>query len=107
MVAGLGFGDEGKGSVVDWLVRRHRAELVVRYNGGPQAAHHVVVAGGPTHCFAQLGSGALVPGVQTFLSRYMLVDPLALEVEAELLRQRSGQPVYSRLVIDPRCVVVT
>ncbi len=107
IVAGLGFGDEGKGSVVDWLVRRHGAELVVRYNGGPQAAHHVVLAGGLTHCFAQIGAGALVPGVRTFLSHYMLVDPLALELEADVLARRSGQAVYSRLVIDPRCVVVT
>ena len=107
IVAGLGFGDEGKGSVVDWLVRRHRAELVVRYNGGPQAAHHVVLADGLTHCFAQLGAGALVPGVRTFLSHYMLVDPLALAAEADLLARRSGQSVYIRLTIDPRCVVVT
>jgi adenylosuccinate synthase len=107
MVAGLGFGDEGKGSVVDWLVRRHGAELVVRYNGGPQAAHHVVLADGRSHCFAQLGAGALVPGVRTFLSRYMLIDPLALKVEAELLARHGAQPVYSRLTIDPRCVIVT
>lgn len=107
MVAGLGFGDEGKGSVVDWLVRRHRAELVVRYNGGPQAAHHVVLADGRAHCFAQLGAGSLVPGVRTFLSRYMLVDPLALKVEAEVLARLGEQPVYSRLIIDPRCVIVT
>ena len=107
MVAGLGFGDEGKGSVVDWLVRRHNAELVVRYNGGPQAAHHVVLADGRAHCFAPIGAGALVPGVRTFLSRYMLVDPLALKVEAELLVRHGEQPVYSRLGIDPRCVIVT
>lgn len=107
LVAGLGFGDEGKGSVVDWLVRRHRATLVVRYNGGPQAAHHVVRPGGLTHCFAQLGAGSLVPGVRTFLSRYMLVDPLALHAEASALGRISLEEVWSRLFIDPRCVVVT
>ncbi len=107
VVAGLGFGDEGKGSIVDWLVRRHGAELVVRYNGGPQAAHHVVLADGRTHCFAQIGAGALLPGVRTFLSRYMLVDPLALKAEAEQLARHGEQPVYSRLLIDPRCVIVT
>ncbi len=107
IVAGLGFGDEGKGSVVDWLVRRHHAELVVRYNGGPQAAHHVVLKAGLVHCFAQIGAGALVPGVRTFLSHHMLVDPLALATEADILARRSGQDVYRRLFIDPRCVVVT
>jgi adenylosuccinate synthase len=107
LVAGLGFGDEGKGSVVDWLVRRHRATLVVRYNGGPQAAHHVVRPGGLVHCFAQLGAGSLVPGVRTFLSRYMLVDPLALHAEGSALGRISLEEVWSRLFIDPRCIVVT
>lgn len=111
IVAGLGFGDEGKGSVVDWLVRRHDAELVVRYNGGPQAAHHVVLADGRVHCFAQLGAGALLPGVRTFLSRYMLVDPLALQAEVQALLRCCSESdpgvIYERLFIDPRCVLVT
>lgn len=37
VVLGLGFGDEGKGSIVDWLARRaHAAPLIVRWNGGPR-----------------------------------------------------------------------
>ncbi|MCE9597142.1 MAG: adenylosuccinate synthetase, partial [Spirochaetia bacterium] len=65
VVAGLGYGDEGKGSVTDFLVRKFGAGLVVRYNGGPQAAHNVVAPidaiGGKAipHCFAQFGSGTL------------------------------------------------
>ena len=43
IVVGLGYGDEGKGSVVDYLVRQYKANLVVRFNGGSQAAHHVSV----------------------------------------------------------------
>ena len=39
---GLTYGDEGKGTTVDYLVRKHSAKLVVRFNGGPQAAHFVV-----------------------------------------------------------------
>jgi adenylosuccinate synthase len=107
VVAGLGFGDEGKGSVVDWLVRRHGASLVVRYNGGPQAAHHVVTDAGQWHCASQLGAGALVPGVRTHLAETVLVDPLALHGEARaLLRLGVGDPL-ERLTIDPRAVVVT
>ena len=41
----LGFGDAGKGSIVDFLTREHAAHTVVRYNGGAQAAHRVVTAG--------------------------------------------------------------
>jgi adenylosuccinate synthase len=112
VVLGLGFGDEGKGSVVDWLVRRHGAAGVVRYNGGPQAAHHVVTADGRVHCAAQLGAGALA-GIRTHLARTVLVDPLALHAEAEAL-VRLGAPgvaspadALARLTIDPRSIVVT
>lgn len=107
VVAGLGFGDEGKGSVVDWLVRRHSAGLVVRYNGGPQAAHHVVTSDGRTHCFAQLGAGMLVPGVRTHLSRFMVIDPLALRAEAAALERHGVAAPLARVTADPRCVVVT
>lgn len=107
IVAGLSFGDEGKGSVVDWLVRAHHARTVVRYNGGAQAAHHVVTSDGRTHCFAQLGAGTLVPGVRTFLSRFVIVDPLALAAEERALRAIGVTDAYARLRIDPACVLVT
>ena len=61
IVIGLGYGDEGKGSWVDYLVREHSIEYVVRFNGGSQAAHHIVSPDGLFHCFAQFGSGTLVP----------------------------------------------
>lgn len=103
---GLGFGDEGKGAVVDALARLRGAELVVRYNGGPQAAHHVVTPDGHAHCFAQIGAGALA-GARTFLGRFMLVEPLALAREAEALaRLVPGDPLAG-VTIDRRCAVVT
>ena len=107
LVAGLGFGDEGKGSTVDWLVREQGARTVVRYNGGPQAAHHVVTREGLTHCFAQLGAGTLVPGVRTHLSRFMVIDPLALLAEEDALRSLRIDDACERLTIDPRAIVVT
>ena len=67
-MAGLVFGDEGKGTTVDALVRKHKAKLVVRFGGGPQAAHHVVLPDGRWHCFAQFGSGTLIPGVRTLVA---------------------------------------
>ena len=85
IVVGLAFGDEGKGSWVDHLVRKHGIKYVVRFNGGSQAAHHVVTPEGATHCFAQFGSGTLVPGTATILSRFMLVDPEAWLKEAARL----------------------
>ncbi len=107
LICGLGFGDEGKGSVVDFLTRERGASLVVRYNGGPQAAHHVVTEDGITHCFSQFGSGTLVPGVRTFLSRFMLVDPPALLNELAALTAAGVSDAASRLTIDRRAILVT
>lgn len=107
LVVGLGLGDEGKGSVVDALVRRHGASSVVRFNGGPQAAHHVVSPEGQLHCFSQFGAGTLVPGVRTHLARFLAVDPLALAREDAALRALGVDDAMARLSVDPRCVVVT
>lgn len=108
VVLGLGFGDEGKGTVVDWLARRAtRPPLLVRWNGGPQAAHHVVTDDGRVHCFSQLGSGSFVEGARTHLGPGMVVDPYALHAEAAAFA-RSGVPgALGRLSIDPRAVLVT
>lgn len=107
VVTGLGYGDEGKGATVDALVRRHALELVVRHNGGPQAAHHVVRSDGAVHCFSQFGAGSLVPGVRTFLSRFTLVEPLALAREAAALAGLGVGDALQRLVVDRDCAVVT
>ena len=57
VVVGLGFGDEGKGSIVDALTQKKETKTIVRFNGGPQAAHHVVRDNGAWHCFSQFSSG--------------------------------------------------
>lgn len=108
IVIGLGFGDEGKGSIVDWLARQGREPpLVVRWNGGPQAAHHVVTDDGRSHCFAQLGAASFVDGARTHLGPDMAVDPYALRVEARVL-ERAGVPSpLAGVTIDPRAVLVT
>jgi len=106
-VAGLGFGDEGKGKTVDYLVRRFSIRNVVRYNGGAQAAHNVVSPEGVYHCFSQFGSGTLVPGVRTLLSRYMLVNPLSVMTENEVLQSKGITDALERLLIDRLCPVIT
>jgi adenylosuccinate synthase len=106
LVAGLAFGDEGKGATVDYLCRAHNADLVVRYNGGPQAAHNVVLSDGTHHTFAQFGSGSLIPGVRTHLSRFMLINPTAMILEHEHLL-KLGITAMNRTTIDEECVIVT
>jgi len=108
IVVGLGFGDEGKGSIVDFLCRdSSRPPVVVRFNGGSQAAHNVVTSDGRHHTFAQLGSGSFVPGVRSHLSRFMLLDPFALAQEARALQPLIGGNPLERLSVDSRCKLIT
>jgi adenylosuccinate synthase len=107
IVIDLAFGDCGKGTVVDFLTRRHGARTVVRFNGGPQAGHNVVTPDGRHHTFSQFGSGTFVPGARTFLSRFMLIEPYALMNEAEHLAQVGVGNALERLLIDRRAPVIT
>jgi|AGTN01.2.fsa_nt_gi Adenylosuccinate synthase len=107
VVVGLAYGDEGKGSWVDYLVRRHGARYVVRFNGGAQAAHHVVAPDGRMHCFRQFGSGMFVPEVKTVLSRYMLADPEYILKEAEELKGKGVKEPLSRMLVSARTPVIT
>lgn len=107
IVAGLGFGDEGKGTIVDYLVRREGAKLVVRYNGGAQAAHRVVLDDGRDHVFAQFGSGTLTPGVRTYLSRFVFVEPSGMINEYKHLQKIGFEDAFRRMMIDERAPLIT
>ncbi len=107
IVVDLGFGDSGKGTVVDRLCAQGSARAVVRFNGGAQAAHNVVTVDGRHHTFAQFGSGTFTPGVRTHLSRFMLVDPLALAAEAGHLRSLGVTDALDRLTVDASALLTT
>jgi len=107
ILSGLGFGDEGKGSWTDFLARTEPVHTVVRFNGGAQAGHNVVTPDGRHHTFAQLGSGSFVRGVNTHLSRFMLVNPLRLLHEADDLRALGVTDALSRLTVDRGAPVTT
>ncbi|GIJ45458.1 adenylosuccinate synthetase [Virgisporangium aliadipatigenens] len=100
IVVDLGYGDAGKGTVVDWLCASRPVHAVVRFNGGGQAAHTVVLPDGRRHTFAQFGAGTLRPGVRTHLSRYVVVDPLALAPEADHLASIGVTDALERLTVD-------
>jgi adenylosuccinate synthase len=111
IVVDLGFGDAGKGTVVDHLCRVAAADgrpvaAVVRFNGGAQAAHNVVTDDGRHHTFAQFGSGTLT-GVPTHLSRYVLVDPLALAAEAAHLAALGVPDPFARLTVHGDALLTT
>ncbi|MFC4051224.1 adenylosuccinate synthetase [Actinomadura syzygii] len=107
IVVDLGFGDAGKGTVVDHLCSANPVAAVVRFNGGAQAAHNVVARDGRHHTFAQFGSGTLTPGVRTHLSRFMMVDPLALAAEADHLRGLGVPDALDRLTADADALLTT
>lgn len=107
IVADLGFGDAGKGSIVDAVVRQTNAKVIVRYNGACQASHRVVTTDNRQHIFSQFGSGMFVPDTETFLSRFMLVDPIAMMREEEYLRRVKIESAFERTMIDEEAVVIT
>ena len=111
IVVDLGYGDAGKGTVVDWLCSPANGggpvPAVVRFNGGAQAAHNVVTPDGRHHTFAQFGSGTFHAGVLTHLSRYVLVDPLALVAEADHLVALGVPDALDRLTVDRRALLTT
>ncbi|MET9224797.1 adenylosuccinate synthetase [Lentzea sp. NPDC003310] len=105
IVVGLGFGDEGKGAVVDALCADGSVSAVVRFNGGAQAAHNVI-ADGRHHTFSQFGSGTLA-GVPTRLSRYVLVEPIALATESRELEALGVANPLSLMSIDAGALLTT
>jgi adenylosuccinate synthase len=102
IVLGLGFGDEGKGSVVSHLVSARKDCIVIRFNGGHQAGH-TVVKDGVSHIFSNFGSGTL-HGAPTFWSRECTVDPVGLIREYTELTSKCKD---IKLYLDPLCPVVT
>ena len=111
VVVDLSYGDAGKGTVVDWLCSPLAAgppvHAVVRFNGGAQAAHHVVTADGRVHAFSQFGAGTFWPGVRTHQSRFSLVEPLALAAEAAHLAELGVRAPLDLVTVDRRALLTT
>lgn len=103
----LGFGDAGKGTITDFLTRQSSAHTIVRYNGGPQAAHNVVDVDGRHHTFSQFASGMFSPGTRTLLSRFMLINPLNMLKEARHLAALGIPNALQRVQVDRRALVIT
>jgi adenylosuccinate synthase len=109
IIVGLTRGDESKGSTTDYLCEKHKADLVVRYTGGHQAAHCVVrelFGSRVDHIFSQFGSGTLL-SVPTYLDRHMIIEPIAMQNEAMALFKILERDPYSLLTVHPDCPVTT
>ena len=82
VVVGAQWGDEGKGKIVDWL--SERADIVVRFQGGHNAGHTLVI-GGVTYKLSLMPSGVVRPGKLGVIGNGVVVDPWALVSEIERL----------------------
>lgn len=102
LVVGTQWGDEGKGKIVDWLT--DHASGVVRFQGGHNAGHTLVVGGKKT-VLHLIPSGILREGVQCFIGNGVVLSPEALLAEMDDL-ETAGVKVADRLHIASTCPLI-
>ncbi|WP_299615926.1 adenylosuccinate synthase [Pelagibius sp.] len=95
-VVGSQWGDEGKGKIVDWL--SERADVVVRFQGGHNAGHTLVV-GNAVYKLSLLPSGVVRPNKLSIIGNGVVVDPWALVEEIDRLRAQGVEVTPDRLKI--------
>jgi adenylosuccinate synthase len=102
VVLGTQWGDEGKGKIVDLLSRD--MDAVVRFQGGHNAGHTLVIEGDKT-VLHLIPAGIMQPGVQCLIGNGVVLSLEAMKAEVENLESRSVD-VRSRLTISPACPVI-
>ncbi len=102
-VAGVQYGDEGKGQIVDGLSDRFK--IVARYNGGANAGHSVWVKG-EKYALHLIPCGILTPGTVNLIGNGVVVDPAKLMEESRLLRGAGLDVNISNLLVSDRAHVV-
>ena len=101
-VIGAQWGDEGKGKIVDWLASR--ADVVVRFQGGHNAGHTLVV-GNQTYKLSLLPSG-IVRGTPSVIGNGVVLDPWALKAEVERIREQGVEVTPKVLRIAETCPLI-
>jgi len=102
-VIGAQWGDEGKGKIVDWLSAR--ADVVVRFQGGHNAGHTLVIDG-VTYKLSLLPSGVARPGKLAVIGNGVVVDPWAFAAEVERLKGQGLDINPENLVIAENAVLI-
>ncbi len=102
VVVGTQWGDEGKGKVVDWMT--DHAQAVVRFQGGHNAGHTLVIKGVKT-ALQLIPSGVMRDGVRCYIGNGVVVDPAHLMIEIKRL-EAAGVEVRSRLRISEACPMI-
>jgi adenylosuccinate synthase len=102
VVIGAQWGDEGKGKIVDYLAKD--AQIIVRYAGGANAGHTIVI-GGEQYALHLIPSGVFYPDKIAILGAGMVIDPKALFEEIKMLEDR-GIETRGRVLISDRAHLV-
>jgi adenylosuccinate synthase len=102
-VIGAQWGDEGKGKIVDWLSAR--ADVVVRFQGGHNAGHTLVVDG-ITYKLSLLPSGVVRPGKLAIIGNGVVVDPWAFLDEVGRLKAQGVNVTPDNLIIAENAVLI-
>jgi adenylosuccinate synthase len=102
VVVGTQWGDEGKGKIVDWLT--DHAQGVVRFQGGHNAGHTLVINGRKT-ALQLIPSGVMREGVVCYIGNGVVVDPAHLLLEIERI-EKLGVDVRSRLFLSESCPLI-
>ncbi len=102
VVVGTQWGDEGKGKVVDWLT--DHAQGVVRFQGGHNAGHTLVIGGAKT-VLHLIPSGILRAGVRCYIGNGVVVSPQALVQEIDTLHA-AGVDAMNQLVVSEACPLI-
>ena len=99
VVVGAQWGDEGKGKIVDWL--SEQADIVVRFQGGHNAGHTLVI-NGKTYKLALLPSGVLRPSKLAVIGNGVVFDPAAFLDEVTRLQGPGRRRQSRRTCASPR-----
>jgi adenylosuccinate synthase len=102
VIIGAQWGDEGKGKIVDYLAGE--SQIIVRYAGGANAGHTIVSAG-QEYALHLIPSGVLYPDKVVILGAGMVIDPVALFAELDMLNGR-GIDTTGRVFISDRAHLV-
>lgn len=103
VVVGTQWGDEGKGKLVDVLTER--AQAVVRFQGGHNAGHTIVVGGQQT-VLHLVPAGMLRSGVRCLIGNGVVLDPVALFKELDMLAEAGDVQTSGRLGISAACPLI-
>ena len=103
VVVGAQWGDEGKGKIVDWL--SERADVIVRFQGGHNAGHTLVI-NGTEYRLSLLPSGVVRPGKLSVIGNGVVVDPRALIDEIQRLRFAGVDVSPEKLKIADNAVLI-